>query len=50
MATATHPPLVEFLCPECLKRGRRNVIVRAAKGAIVEAYCRRCKFRRVVII
>jgi len=44
------PPLVAVYCPECLKRGKRNLCTRAAKGAIVEAFCRHCRFRQVVIV
>lgn len=44
------PPLVSVYCPDCLKRGKRNLCIRAAKGAIVEAYCRHCHYREVVIV
>lgn len=47
---ATTPTLIDYLCPMCLKAGKRNVIIRAAKGAIVEAYCWKCKYRKVVIV
>lgn len=42
------PPLVEVLCPVCFPR--RNVIIRAAKGAVVEAYCWKCKYRRIIVV
>jgi hypothetical protein len=47
---ANPPPMVPVYCPECLKRGRRNLCTRAAKGAMVEAFCRHCKFRKVVLV
>jgi hypothetical protein len=43
-------PLKEFVCPVCAKHGRRKVLVRAAAGSVVEAYCRHCRFRKVVLI
>lgn len=49
-ATAASPPLVAYCCPVCLARGKKNVLVRAAKGSVVEAFCRHCKFRKVVIV
>jgi NMD protein affecting ribosome stability and mRNA decay len=47
-AVATPPPLIEVVCPRCLPR--RNVMIRAAKGSIVEAYCRHCKYRKVIVV
>lgn len=49
-ATFVAPPLVEYVCPDCLKRGKRRVLVRGEKGATFEAYCRECKFRKIVRI
>jgi hypothetical protein len=46
---AKPPPLREYVCPVCLPRMRR-VLVRAASGAIVEAYCRHCHYRKVIVI
>lgn len=50
MAAATDTRLVEYVCPVCFTRGRRRVLIRAATGSVVEAYCRDCRFRRVVVI
>jgi hypothetical protein len=47
---AKPPPLTEYLCPECLRHGKRNVIIRAAKGSLVEAFCWKCKFRQIVVV
>lgn len=44
----TPPPLVEVLCPVCTNAGFRRVIVRASKGAVVEAFCWKCKYRAIV--
>lgn len=42
--------LVEYLCPVCLRRGKRNVIIKGKRGSEVEAYCWKCKFRKLVIL
>lgn len=44
--------LIEVPCPVCLKgpKPMRRVIIRAAKGSIVEGYCRHCKYRKVHIV
>lgn len=42
--------LVEVVCPVCAKRNVRRVLVRAMKDSTVEAYCRDCKFRKIVTI
>jgi uncharacterized protein YlaI len=50
-AVLTKPvPLKEYVCPECARRNMRRVLIRAAEGAIVEAYCRSCRYRKVVIV
>lgn len=50
-AVVTQPPaLKEYVCPECAKRGKRRVLIRAAAGSIVEAFCRECRFRKIVVL
>lgn len=41
--------LREVVCPVCLPKMRR-VLVRAAPGSTVEAYCRHCKYRKIVLV
>ena len=50
-ATETRPApiLVEVVCPVCLPRMRR-VLVKAAPGSVVEAFCRHCRYRAIVRI
>jgi hypothetical protein len=48
--TRPAPLLVEVLCPICLPRGKRRVLVRAAIGSVVEAYCRDCRYRKIVTV
>jgi hypothetical protein len=45
----TRVDLREVVCPRCLPKMRR-VLVRAAPGAVVEAYCRHCKYRAIVLV
>ena len=48
--TVVKPPaLAEVVCPNCLPKMKR-VLVRAAPGSVVEAYCRHCKYRAIVIV
>ena len=50
MSVATPSPrMVEIVCPRCLPRMRR-VLVRAVAGSVVEAYCRHCKYRGIVVV
>jgi hypothetical protein len=51
-AAVANPPnvrLVEYVCPVCKPLCRR-VLVKAAPGSIVEAYCRHCRYRKIVRI
>ena len=54
MATAAHPPtarLVNVICPVCTNAHFRRVILRAAPGSVVEAFCWKCKrYRKIVRI
>lgn len=43
------PALIEYLCPVC-KPNHRNVLVKATEGSVVEAYCRHCKYRQVIVV
>lgn len=49
-AVAKPPRLVEIVCPVCTNAGFRRVIVRAAVGSVVEAFCWKCKYRKVVMV
>jgi hypothetical protein len=47
---ANPPPMIPVYCPECAKRGIKRMLLRAAPGAMVEAFCRDCRFRKVIIV
>lgn len=47
--TRPAPILVEVVCPVCLPRMRR-VLVKAAPGSVVEAFCRHCRYRGIVTV